>query len=200
MNKDIILAKESLINNGYKVKIFEAIEEANDFMIEDLKGRESIHCGGSMTIDKMGLFDKLSNKFEDVKWQWDREVLKSMTESISREVYITSSNAISLDGKLINMDGIGNRVASMFFGYEKTYIIVGRNKIVKNEEEGRKRIRNIAAPMNAKRLKRNTPCVKTGKCMDCKSKERICRAEVILHECPSMSDITICIIDEELGF
>jgi hypothetical protein len=121
-------------------------------------------------------------------------------KAITTDVYLTSTNALTLDGKLVNMDGAGNRVASMIFGHKRVYVIVGKNKICKDYEEASKRIKNVAAPKNAKRLNTNTPCRFTGSCNDCSSPDRLCNVEVILHRNPAGSNVNIFLIDEELGF
>jgi hypothetical protein len=119
--------------------------------------------------------------------------------SLMAEYYITSSNAVTKDGKLVNMDGFGNRVAAISCGPKQVLIVVGTNKIVNDVDEGIERIKEIAAPLNAKRLNKNTPCVESGICEDCDSPERICRVISIVTR-PYENRVTIYLIDEELGY
>ena len=98
------------------------------------------------------------------------------------------------------MDGVGNRVSSLFYGHKRVYIIAGRNKICNDYDEARDRIKNVAAPKNAKKLKTNTPCEFTGKCGDCDFPGRICNVEVIIHKNTTKSSINVFLIDEDLGF
>jgi len=125
------------------------------------------------------------------------EIRKSQ---LTCDLFISSSNAITEDGKLVNIDGLGNRINAMLFGPKKSLIIAGINKIVANVDDGIKRIKRIASPMNAKRLGYNTPCAKLGYCTDCNSPDRICRAISIIEKKPNSSDIEIVLIGENLGF
>ncbi|MDR0828166.1 MAG: lactate utilization protein [Desulfovibrio sp.] len=116
------------------------------------------------------------------------------------DVFLSGTNAVTLEGELINCDGTGNRVAAMIFGPKKTVIVAGTNKIVRNREEADQRIKMFAAPLNNKRLGLDNPCVKHGECIDCRSPARICNATVILSRRPSLSDIHVILIGEDLGF
>ena len=130
------------------------------------------------------------------------EKQQRFAEEIESDVYLTSSNAVTLDGKLVNIDGTGNRVSATLFGTEKVYFIIGVNKIASGYDAALWRARNIASPKNAQRLNRNTPCAAEGdKCYDCKSPERICRALVVLwNKMSGMEKLEVVIINEELGY
>lgn len=192
--------EKKLIENGFDFYNFKNSRDFNSFLVEDIDKSISIYFGGSKTVDEIGTFEYLNNKGYNLNWHW-REGKELRNKTVSEEkYYITSSNALSQDGKLINMDGLGNRVAAMIRGYERVYVVVGKNKLVEDVEAGRERIKKIAAPLNAKRLRKDTPCVLTGVCMDCRSRDRICRAELVLHRNPMDSKIIVCLIDEELGY
>lgn len=191
---------KNLLRHEFKFHSFKTREEFSKFILGDIDRNTSIYFGGSKTVDELGLFESLNEEGYNVNWHWRKDEDSKNKIIGDRKYYITSSNAVSRDGKLINMDGVGNRVSAMITGYDRVYVVVGRNKLVDTVEDGRERIKNTAAPLNAKRLKTKTPCVKTGRCMDCDSEDRICRAEVILHRNPSNSDIVVCLIDEELGY
>lgn len=192
--------EEALRRNGFDADAFATSDDCVADLLRKIPQNATVAFGGSMTLKEMGLYEILKEKGYDVKWHWaDKEdnLLKNVR---TRKVYITSSNAVTEDGKLINMDGNGNRVASMMFGHEDVFVICGENKIVKDQQAGFDRIREVAAPMNAKRLNAKTPCVHTGVCTDCDSPERICNAETILHKKPGMTNVHVMIIKEQLGY
>ena len=111
-----------------------------------------------------------------------------------------SSNAVTMDGELVNIDGTGNRVACLCHGPENVILIVGMNKVVKNVEEAISRVRNIAAPPNAVRLSKNTPCSKIGRCADCQSDDCICCQTVITRRSAVQGRIKVILVGEELGY
>ncbi len=203
MGKRLLKTLESLKKNGFKGEYFETKDEAIKKLMEEISRDETVAIGGSMTILDLDLYKKLKEEGNEVFWHWKvpaEEGKKELKNAIGTDVYLSSTNALTMDGKLVNMDGTGNRVASMFYGHERVYIIAGKNKVCKDYEEASNRIKNIAAPKNAKRLKKNTPCVHTGKCNDCDSPDRICKAEVILHKNPDNTQIFVYIINEDLGY
>ena len=128
------------------------------------------------------------------------EVLEALRGEINSDVFLTSSNAVTMDGKLVNKDMIGNRVAAMIFGPKRVFVVVGVNKIVENVKEALERIERVAAPLNAKRLGVKTPCVETGYCTDCDSPDRICRVTTIIERRPSRTDLTVVLVNENLGY
>lgn len=192
--------EEALRRNGFDADAFESVDACVEDLLRKIPADATVAFGGSMTLKEMGLYEQLKEKGYDVKWHWvDKEdnLLKNVR---TRKVYITSSNAVTQDGKLVNMDGNGNRVASMLFGHEDVFVICGENKIVANVQAGFDRIREVAAPMNAKRLNVKTPCVHTGVCSDCDSPERICNVETVMHKKPGMTNVHIMIIKDQLGY
>ena len=114
--------------------------------------------------------------------------------------YITSTNALSVSGDLINIDGRANRVAAMLNGPKNILVICGINKIVKSIDEGIQRVRDVASPLNCRRLNKKTPCVVTGKCTHCNSPDTICNATVIQHHPTIGSNVYIVLINKNLGF
>ncbi|MCF6459632.1 lactate utilization protein [Clostridium sp. Cult3] len=201
MDNNILLAKSCLEKNGFTVETFKNVSEAKETLLNEIQVSESIAFGGSMTLFDMGLYEDFKGRGNEIFWHWKAED-KNNELSLARNshIYITSTNALTLDGKLVCMDGVGNRVSSMFYGHKRVYIIVGRNKICKDYDEARNRIKKIAAPKNAQRLSSNTPCRFTGECNTCDSADRICRVEVIIHRNPIGGDINIYLIDEDLGY
>ena len=125
--------------------------------------------------------------------------MKALRESHRCDVFMTSANAVTMDGKIVSVDRAGNRVAGMIFGAPRVILIIGRNKIVADVEAAIDRIRNVIAPIHQKRKEKKTPCVKTGKCQDCNAPDRGCNITVILEKRPLLTDITILLVDEDLG-
>jgi hypothetical protein len=129
----------------------------------------------------------------------EEERLRLIQKSFSADIFLSSTNAITEDGKLFNVDATGNRVGAMFIGPKKTIIVAGVNKIVKDVEAAEKRLKEWVAPQNIKRLNRKTPCAETGVCADCSSPDRICNIYVVLAKKPSRTDIVVILVGERLG-
>ena len=188
----------NLEKKGYIVRYFDTPQEAADYLDSRINGK-TVAFGGSMTLKSMELYPKLSSH-NQVVWHWEGGALR---DAVLTDVYITSANALAETGEIINIDGVGNRAASTLYGHQKLYFVVGRNKLAPTYEEALWRARNIAAPKNAQRLGRKTPCaIKGDRCYDCKSPERICRGLVVLWE-PMMGmeqTTEVLLVDEELGF
>lgn len=203
MDKIVFNTINSLRSNGFNVDYFENLYEAKEKILNTININDDIGIGGSMTVYNMDLHKDLVNRGNTIYWHWLVEPSirdKVRYQASIAPVYISSTNSITEDGKLINIDGIGNRVASMFYGHEKIFIIAGINKIVKDSKEAIKRIKRVACPQNAKRLDLDTPCRHTGQCSDCKSPDRMCRVTVTIEKNPMLGDINIYLINDELGF
>ena len=128
-------------------------------------------------------------------------IMETRTAASRAEIYISSVNAISENGEIVNIDNTGNRVAAISYGPSKVYLLVGSNKVTKNLETAIYRARNIASPLNAKRLNRKTPCAINGdRCYDCNSPERICRNLSVLWTKPTGAEYEIILIQESLGY
>ncbi|WP_026894055.1 lactate utilization protein [Clostridiisalibacter paucivorans] len=194
---------DRLNKNGFNVSFFESLDDVKKKVLSEISSEDSIGFGGSMTIEQSGIYDELKNRNNEVYWHWKVAPDKRNAERINASnatIYITSTNAITEDGKLVNIDGVGNRVSSMFYGHNKVYIIAGMNKITSNLEDAIKRIKEEACPKNAERLDLNTPCRYTGVCNDCQSKDRMCNVTVIVEKCPKTIEIKILLVNEKLGF
>ena len=154
--------------------------------------------GGSITLQEMGLYPRLS-AHNRVVWHWEGG---SLADAMTTDVYISSVNGLAETGEIINIDGTCNRVASTLFGHQTVYLVVGRNKIAPDYESALWRARNIAAPKNAQRLKRKTPCAAKGdRCYNCKSPERICKALTVLWGKPTaVARMEIILVDQDLGY
>ena len=201
MENKIKLAEVGLKENGFQVRTFKNRDRAKEALLGEISISESIAFGGSMTLSDMGIYEDFKERGNEIYWHWKADDKKNeLNKAENADIYITSTNALTLDGKLINMDGTGNRVSSMFYGHKRVYIVVGRNKICRDYDAAKDRIKTIAAPKNAQRLNINTPCKFTGECSDCSSPDRICNVEVIIHRNTSRGNINIFLIDEDLGY
>lgn len=196
---DIEKLTQNLRREGFQVSHFATAQEACAYLNGAIDG-VSVGFGGSQTVRDMGLYEQLAGH-NRCYWHWDPATQGIPAEATGAQVYITSLNGVSENGELINIDGRGNRVASTLFGHQKVYFLVGANKIAPDYDAALWRARNIAAPLNAKRLGLQTPCVQTGRCMDCSSPDRICRGLVVLWEKPfAIEEMEVVLIDQALGY
>lgn len=197
---DMEKLRENLEKRGFAAVYFATAREAADYLDGKLDGR-TIAFGGSMTVREMGLYERLA-VHNQTFWHWDPERPAPLADGMGTEVYITSVNGAAETGELVNIDGTGNRVASTCFGHQELYLILGVNKVAPDYEGALWRARNIAAPKNAQRLGRKTPCaVKGDRCYDCQSPERICRALTVLWEKPSsFARAEVVLVGEPLGY
>lgn len=173
----------------------------------------TVGIGGSVTVRELGLVEKLKNAQKVVYDHWEEHLTQEDIKSIKKnhltcDVFLTSSNAVTLDGRLINTDGSGNRVTAMVFGPKRIVVVVGRNKIVKNVDHGLERIKNIAPlnflranQMNYKEHEMQSPCLKDGICRDCWPPNRHCRITTIIEGVPKLTpDYHVLIVGSVLGY
>ena len=193
---------ENLKRNGYEVSMFDTAAEAADYLNQSIDGK-SVGFGGSITLQDLGIYEKLA-AHNDCYWHWPKsgkavpDIVKAAAEA---DIYLTSVNALSENGEMVNIDGTGNRVASTLYGHEKVYFVVGVNKITEDLASAIDRARNVASPLNAKRLGRKTPCaIKGDKCYDCDSPERICNGMVIHYKKMGSCDMEVVLVKEALGY
>lgn len=188
--------------NGY---FLESKEELIDTIKDLIEEGSTVTCGGSMSLFELGIIDHLrSSRYEFLDRYKEgitpEEVRNIYVSAFDADAYFTSTNAITEDGELYNVDGNGNRVAAMIYGPKKVIVVVGVNKIVKNIDEAIKRNKNISAPANARRLNKNTPCSKIGYCVDCNSEEKICRAYTVIKSQNIKDRIHVLFINENIGY
>lgn len=189
-----------LAMNEFDAVYFEDKEKAKEFILNICQNK-SVGVGDSHTIREIGLIEILQNNVKELYACPLDKSRENKLKSISADIFILSANAVSEEtGELVNIDSSCNRVVGSLYGPGEVIFVIGTNKIAKNLPEAIYRARNIAAPTNAKIHNYNTPCVKTDKCEDCSTKDRICRATVIYHKRPKSMKTTIVLLDEELGF
>jgi L-lactate utilization protein LutC len=200
--------KEALEANNFQAVIAPSLEEAKNLVLNDLlpaSGAKSVSWGGSMTFVATGLYRELRDR-DDLEildtFQKDKpmeELIEMRRKALLSDLFITGTNAVTEDGRIVNLDRTGNRVAALAFGPRKVIVLVGRNKITSDVDEAMKRIKDFAAPTNAMRLDTKTPCVKTSYCEECKSPERICNVWTITEKSFPKGRITVVLIDEDAG-
>jgi hypothetical protein len=195
--------------NALKKNNFEAIfvpdsKGALGEVMKQIPDGATVGVGGSVTLTQTGILEALGKR--NIHVIWPAQQAKNMDErqelirkSFSSDIFLSSTNAITEDGKLFNVDAFGNRVGAMFVGPKKTIIVAGMNKIVKDLEAAEKRVKEWVAPQNIKRLNRKTPCAETGVCADCSSPDRICNVYVTLAKRPTRTEVVVILVGEKLG-
>lgn len=196
--KRVIENMKSRFMEGYYC---ENREEALKKALELIKEGSTVSWGGTFTAKEIGLIDALKKGNYNVL---DRENAKE-GEDIAREAffadyYVMSANAICDDGQLINIDGNGNRCAALIFGPKNVIVIAGMNKVVQGYENALNRARTVAAPINVQRFQKNTGCLKTGVCVDCKTPDCICCNIVTTRISRPAGKIKVILVNEDLGF
>jgi hypothetical protein len=189
---------------------FEAIKVSNrllavDEIMKRIPPTKIVGAGGSVTLREIGIIDKLQGQGNVIYDHWKEGISHEDSMRIRRlqqssDVYLTSANAVTLNGEIVNIDGFGNRISSMMFGPREVMIVAGCNKIVQDIPEAMNRIRTLAAPMNAKRFGADTPCARLGICTDCDSPQRICRGILIMERRPFATSMLVVIVMESLGY
>ena len=190
--------------NRFEAAVYENGAAAAAALLALAGSGKKIGLGGSMTIKALGLEEALAGAGNEILTHrpgMDAETKRSTwLAAQASDLYLTSPQAVTRDGKLIFIDGNGNRGAAVICGPRKIVLVAGINKIAKDQEEGLWRSRNIAAIANNLRLKKDNPCVKTGRCSDCSSQWRICNAVTLLWKRPSVSEVLVMLVNEELGY
>lgn len=197
---DLEKTGKNLEGRGFRVHRFASGTEAAEFLVQTLHGT-SIGIGGSVTIDTLGVYDRLCESNE-VFWHWKNHAPETRERAGKAETYLCSANGVSENGEIVNIDGFGNRVAGTIYGPERVFLVVGRNKIAPDLTGAIDRARNIAAPLNARRLNRHTPCaVGEPRCRDCRSPEKVCGVMTVFFMPPtSIKEFHVILVDEDLGY
>ena len=194
---DFTAVEQALRQGGYTVRVFDSGEAAADYLNGAIDG-VSVGIGGSVTVQQLGLYDRLA-QHNQVYWHWQGGP-EQRDKAAGADVYLTSANGLAETGEILNIDGTGNRVASTLYGHKKVYFVIGANKLAPTRDEALWRARNIAAPLNARRLEKKTPCAVNGdRCYDCKSPDRICRGLVELWGPMMGMETEVVLINEDLG-
>jgi len=197
---------EKLRGNMMDAVIVDTKEEIPPLLDSILTPGCTVNAGGSMTLAETGVFDYL-RKGDFVFYDRNApdintpEQIKDIyRQAFSADFYFTSTNAITADGWLYNVDGRGNRVSAMIYGPENVIILCGRNKWVSSLDAAIARNREMAAPANCVRLSKNTPCTFSGKCEDCKSEDRICNEYTLIKRNLPKGRIKVILLNFESGY
>jgi L-lactate utilization protein LutB len=180
--------------------------QAREEILALIPAGATVSRGGSMSVVETGLWEALGQKpgvqildpFQP--GLTPEEAMERRRQSLLADFYLTGSNGLTMDGRLVNLDGMGNRVAAMCFGPKKVILVVGLNKVTPDLESAMARVKHYAAPINCIRLKRATPCAETGLCIDCKSPERICYMWSIIEGHMLENRLHVKLVGEDLGY
>lgn len=203
MTDNIAVTAANLTKHNFQVHRADTAAQATEWLLTQISPAQVAGHGGSVTIGQLGIVEKLRERGNLVLsnaglskecGQWARK------QTLFGDVYLTSANAVTQSGEILNIDGTGNRVAASFYGPDTVYFCVGRNKIVADEAEGIQRIKAVTCPKNAQRLGLDTPCGVTGVCTDCNAPQRFCNVYVRLDRPPWGKRLCVLLIDEELGY
>lgn len=203
----------SLKRNGFDARYCKTRDEARNIISEIVPLHAVVGVADSVTLRQTGALEelikrgtKVINPFTpemtlniDTDEEKRRRFHQTLRSTFGTDVLITGCNAVTEDGKIVSIDGAGNRVAGMIYGAPIVILTVGTNKIVRDPEAAIDRIKNVIAPAHARQKNYNTPCAKTGKCADCSSKQRICSVTVVLEKKTYHTDLSVILIDEDLG-
>lgn len=196
---------EALKRNGFKAVFCKGRAEAAEEILRLVPEPGTVGLGGSRTVAELGVVDILRERGNTIldhsaPGLKNEERIQVRRSQLTCDVFLTGTNAVTMEGQLVNTDGNGNRVAAMIFGPGRVIVVAGINKVVRDLAGAEDRIRRVAAPMNNRRLNLPNPCVKTGVCMDCQGPTRICNVTTILNRRPGSTEMHVIIVGEELGF
>lgn len=200
--------KDALEANNFEAFVAQDVDEAKKIVLDEIipqTGAETVSWGGSMTFIATGLYEALkSGNGMDVLDTFEKglspeESLERRRQSLMVDLFLTGTNAVTETGMLVNLDMYGNRVAGITFGPKTVIILVGRNKVVADLDDALFRVKQYAAPTNAMRLGKKTPCIKTANCEECKSPDRICNTWTITEKAFPKGRIKVVLINDDLG-
>lgn len=196
---------KNLMKHRFDAHYAETAAYAGGMVLEMVKPFQTIGFGGSDTLNSLRIKDELTAKGKALFDHNDAslsasEKLDCRKKQAACDCFLLSANGISETGEIVNVDGVGNRTNAMTFGPEKVIVVAGINKLAPDLASAIKRVREVAAPMRAKELGMETPCAETGICVDCNSPMRICNITAILHRKPMLTDISVILVNETLGY
>jgi hypothetical protein len=199
----------ALSGNHFVVHVVSDAEAAAGLVVNDIlpaTGARTVSFGGSMTLAATALPALLGTRpnlavIDTLDYAVPAEELyERRRQALLCDLFVTGTNAVTQDGKLVNLDMIGNRACAINFGPRHVVVLAGRNKLVVDVAAAMARVKNYAAPVNAMRLSKKTPCVATARCEDCGSPQRICNVWTITEKCFPRGRITVVLINQDLGF
>lgn len=205
LNKQVERTMDNLVKNNMMAIYVEHKDQVVDKVAELIKEGELVAVGGSMTLFETGIIEHLRIGRYNFLDRYMEGLSRTQVEEIYRksfftDTYLTSTNAITENGELYNVDGNGNRVAAMIYGPKSVIVVAGINKIVKDVDEAVERVQRVAAPANSIRLNKNTPCTKTGYCANCKTDDRICCTYTVFGQQREKNRIKVILVGESIGY
>lgn len=203
MTDSILQTLARMEARGFKTRTFATAAEMRDFVLDEI-GTRSAGFGGSVTCDSLGLYEALAARGNAVYFHWKTATPEDRAEAYRgarlADVYLMSSNAISADGALLNIDGTGNRVGAMIDGPSTVFVLVGANKFAGSRADAMHRVKTIACPKNARRLKLSTPCATLGHCGNCQGPQSMCHFTLWTEGPRKGQTIWVLVADESLGY
>lgn len=202
-NQNICLSTlvENLTKNGFIVEVLESSETLIESIENHLSKDDLIGNGGSVTIDSLGIYPQLQKDgYNVIALNSEYNAETKLEKAKLATAFFTSTNAVAETGEFVNIDGRGNRLSQMCYGAPKIFYIFGENKITKDVALAIDRVRNVASPLNARRLNKKTPCVVDLKCHNCSSPDRICKAMLISAKPTTTQTAYAYILKESLGY
>lgn len=201
MNKEIETTINALKRNNFNVEYAEEAKDVNDIVLKLIPKNASIEMAGSTSVGQLRIMNKLEERGNTGPGipEPGATAAPKLNPSVRNDVLLVSTNAVTLDGKLVNLDGMGNRVTGMVYGTKQVILVVGQNKIVKDVPAALERIQQVIAPYHACNMGLETPCAKTEKCEDCNSPDRICNITTIISKKPPSVEFTIIMVGEDMG-
>jgi L-lactate utilization protein LutB len=198
-------AVESLLKNGFTALYCPTGAEAAEYIVTEAAEAATIGFGGSLSIVDLGVAARLREMGKELLMHSapgltpeERRIV--MRRQLTCDLFLTGTNALTIDGCLVNIDATGNRAAAMFFGPDKVIVVAGRNKIVNGDiDDAIRYIKGYASPPNTRRLNFKTPCASTGLCSDCSSPDRICRITTVIDRKPRQTDLRVLVVNEDMG-
>jgi len=196
--------EDNFEKRNIEVLWFNTFDEIGQYLLAQIPRSAKVGIGNSKTLKSMEITQALQNRgnivLDKTLAATPSEIRELKRNSLLADFYISSSNAVSIDGRIVNIDHSGSRVAALSFGPDRVFVVIGKNKIVETHSEALQRARNTAAPLNAKRAGYSPPCVLTGACADCTSPERVCFNVSIIEGQHVKGRLTLLIADEEDGY
>jgi L-lactate utilization protein LutB len=196
---------ENLARKHFTAVYCATAQDAADYILKEAEEVANVGFGGSLSVADLKLTSPLADRGKEILNHGFPDLSPEQRVAIMKrqqtcDLFLTGTNAVTLDGCLVNIDGNGNRVAAMIYGPSKVIVVAGRNKIVEGSiGDALKRIKRLSAPPNALRLGKQTPCAAAGFCADCDSPQRICHVTTVIDSKPSLTDLHVLVVNEDMG-
>ncbi len=196
---------ENLAKKRFTAVYCATAQEASDYILKQAESATNVGFGGSLSVADLKLTSLLADQGKEILNHGFPDLTPEQKQAVMKrqqtcDLFLSGTNAATLDGCLVNIDGNGNRVAAMIYGPSKVIVVVGRNKIVEGDvSDAIRRIKDKSAPPNAMRLGKQTPCAVTGFCADCDSPQRICHVTTIIDSKPTLTDFHVLVVNEDMG-